>query len=72
VVLVVGLIIFLVTYVVPNFAELYGSMSANLPQMTQILIAVGTTARSYILFGVVGVIAAIIGFASGPNASRPA
>jgi type IV pilus assembly protein PilC len=62
VVLVVGLIIFLVTYVVPNFAELYGSMSANLPQMTQILIAVGTTARSYIMFGVVGVIAAVIGF----------
>jgi type IV pilus assembly protein PilC len=49
VVLVVGLIIFLVTYVVPNFAELYGNMSANLPQMTQILIAVGTTARNYIL-----------------------
>jgi type IV pilus assembly protein PilC len=50
VVLVIGLIIFLVTYVVPNFAELYGNMSANLPQMTQILIAVGTTARNYILF----------------------
>jgi type IV pilus assembly protein PilC len=58
VVLVVGLIIFLVTYVVPNFAELYGNMSANLPQMTQLLIAVGTTARTYIL-GVVGVIVAM-------------
>lgn len=53
IILVVGLIIFLVTYVVPNFAELYGNMSANLPRMTQILIAVGTTARSYIL-GLVG------------------
>ena len=31
VVLVIGLIIFLVTFVVPNFAELYGSMSAQLP-----------------------------------------
>ena len=50
VVLVIGLIIFLVTFVVPNFAELYGSMSAQLPAMTQVLIAVGTTARSYILF----------------------
>lgn len=49
VILVIGLIIFLVTFVVPNFAELYGSMSAALPPMTQILIAVGTTARSYIL-----------------------
>ncbi|HBY60360.1 MAG TPA: type II secretion system F family protein, partial [Solibacterales bacterium] len=37
---------------VPNFAQLYGSMSAQLPAMTQILIAVGTTARSYILVGV--------------------
>ena len=45
----VALIIFLVTYVVPNFAELYGSMSTKLPPMTQILIAVGTTAREYIL-----------------------
>jgi type IV pilus assembly protein PilC len=62
IILVIGLIIFLVTYVVPNFAELYGNMSASLPAMTQILIAVGTTARSYIL-AVVGALAALaIGF----------
>ena len=54
IVLVICLITFLVTYVVPNFAELYRSMEAKLPAATQILIAVGTTARSYILvaFGV--------------------
>jgi type IV pilus assembly protein PilC len=62
VILVVGLIIFLVTYVVPNFAELYGSMSTNLPPMTQILIAVGTTARSYIMLCAGTVVAAIVGF----------
>jgi type IV pilus assembly protein PilC len=62
VVLVVGLIIFLVTYVVPNFAELYGSMSTKLPPMTQILIAVGTTARSYILLFAGAAVAAIVGF----------
>lgn len=50
IVLVIALVIFLVTFVVPNFAELYKSMSADLPALTQILIAVGTTARSYILF----------------------
>src|SRR5215471_5365462 len=33
-----ALIVFLVTYVVPNFAELYTSMQAQLPQATQILI----------------------------------
>jgi type IV pilus assembly protein PilC len=47
--LVIGLIVFLVTYVVPNFAALYTSMEAKLPAATRVLIAVGTTARSYIL-----------------------
>ncbi len=51
IVLVIGLIAFLVTYVVPNFAELYNSMEAKLPTATRILIAVGTTARSYVLAG---------------------
>ncbi len=49
--LVTCLIVFLVTYVVPNFASLYSSMDAKLPAATRILIAVGTTARSYVLFG---------------------
>jgi type IV pilus assembly protein PilC len=50
--LVIGLIIFLVTYVVPNFAALYNSMDAQLPAPTRILIAVGTTARAEILVGI--------------------
>jgi type IV pilus assembly protein PilC len=50
--LVIGLIVFLVTYVVPNFATLYTSMDAKLPAATRVLIAVGTTARSYVLIGV--------------------
>lgn len=49
--LVIGLIVFLVTYVVPNFAALYTSMEAKLPAATRVLIAVGTTARSYVLTG---------------------
>ena len=60
--LVACLIVFLVTYVVPNFAELYSSMQAQLPGPTQLLIAVGTTARNYVLLGFVGLVAAIIGF----------
>jgi type IV pilus assembly protein PilC len=58
-VLVILLVVFLVTYVVPNFAELYGSMSAQLPAITQILIAVGTTARNYVLLGTGAVVAGI-------------
>jgi type IV pilus assembly protein PilC len=61
-VLVICLIVFLVTYVVPSFAELYKSMSAKLPFATEILIAIGTTARSYILLGFAGVVVAAIGF----------
>ena len=43
VVLTTALILFLVTYVVPEFAGLYESMDAQLPQATQILVAVGLT-----------------------------
>ena len=52
------LIVFLVVFVVPNFAELYKSMSADLPTITKVLIAVGTTARSYVLIGFAGLIGA--------------
>ncbi|MFN3325523.1 MAG: type II secretion system F family protein [Bryobacteraceae bacterium] len=62
VVLVIAMIIFLVTYVVPNFAQLYRSMSADLPMLTQILIAVGTTARNYVLAGAGGLVALALGF----------
>jgi type IV pilus assembly protein PilC len=47
--LTICLLVFLVTYVVPNFAQLYTSMQAQLPKVTLILIAIGTTARNYIL-----------------------
>ena len=62
IVLVVCLIVFLVTYVVPNFAQLYASMQAKLPQATLILIAVGTTARNYILAFAGGLLGIIVLF----------
>jgi len=62
IVLVIALIVFLVTYVVPNFAQLYSAMSAELPQATQILIAVGTTARSYVLAAAGALAAGAIAF----------
>ena len=60
--LVVCLIVFLVTFVVPNFAQLYSSMQAQLPMPTQILIAVGTTARNYVLLGFGVLVALAVGF----------
>ena len=62
VVLVGALIVFMVTYVVPNFAQLYNSLQAELPYITQVLLAVGTTARNYILIGAVALVGAGIGF----------
>ena len=62
IVLVFCLMVFLVTFVVPKFAELYQSMSAQLPAATQLLIAVGTTARNYILAGFLGLVAAAFAF----------
>ena len=56
------LIVFLVVFVVPNFAELYKSMSADLPAITKLLIAVGTTARSYVLIGFGSLIGAALLF----------
>ena len=49
IVLVICLMVFLVTYVVPTFSKLYTSMNATLPGMTTFLIQVGEAARSYIL-----------------------
>jgi type IV pilus assembly protein PilC len=60
--LVVCLIVFLVTYVVPNFAVLYATMDAQLPAPTRILIAIGTTARNYVLVGFAALVGAIFGF----------
>jgi type IV pilus assembly protein PilC len=59
--LVVCLIVFLVTYVVPSFAELYSGMQATLPAMTQVLIAVGTTARNYVVLGFLALAGVIVG-----------
>jgi type IV pilus assembly protein PilC len=49
IVLVILLMVFLVTYVVPSFAQLYTSMSAQLPIMTVYLIWIGSTARKYVV-----------------------
>ena len=62
IVLVLGLMVFLVTFVVPRFAELYRSMAAKLPAATEILIEAGTTARGYIVFAFVALVAAVVAF----------
>jgi type IV pilus assembly protein PilC len=62
VVLVTCLIIFMVTYVVPNFAALYGSLNAELPMVTQYLLSIGLAAKEYLLIGVGAALAAAVVF----------
>ncbi len=59
-VLVFSLILFLITYVVPEFADLYSSMNAQLPEMTQLLVAFGVTFSEHFLL-VAGVSVAVGG-----------
>src|ERR1700680_730799 len=60
IVLVILLMVFLVTYVVPTFATLYARLNEQLPSITLYRIAIGTTARAYVLVYAAG-LAAIIG-----------
>ena len=59
--LVLMLVVFLVTYVVPEFAQLYDTMDANLPVSTQLLVATGSAARDNALLLVAAVAAAAAG-----------
>ncbi len=60
-VLVFGLIIFMVTYVVPQFSTLYSGLGAQLPAITEFLIAFGMTAREYLFPIFIGLIAIVTG-----------
>src|SRR5919201_851153 len=57
VVLVTGMIIFLITYVVPKFGELYGQLQAQLPAMTVFMLNVGRFAQEYVLAAVIALVA---------------
>ena len=49
--------VFLMTYVVPQFAKLYADMNAQLPTITLFMLAVGTGAQKYApLFGIIAVL----------------
>jgi type IV pilus assembly protein PilC len=50
VVMVIGLFIFLITFVVPRFAELYEQLGTKLPAITTFLLALGRNAQSYGLY----------------------
>src|SRR5690242_16483514 len=59
IVVVIVMLSFLVTYVVPQFAQLFSSLNAELPPLTVFMLSVGNFTRQYIVF-VVGGIAATV------------
>jgi type IV pilus assembly protein PilC len=50
VVMVLGLFIFLITFVVPRFADLYNQLGTKLPELTLLLLALGQNAQKYGLY----------------------
>jgi type IV pilus assembly protein PilC len=50
------MLIFLVTYVVPQFAKLYSDLNAQLPEITTVMLEIGTHAQRYAPLGL-GVLA---------------
>jgi type IV pilus assembly protein PilC len=49
--MVVALLIFLITFVVPRFAMLYDQMGGNLPTVTRMLLDLGTGMQHYFFYG---------------------
>jgi type IV pilus assembly protein PilC len=47
--MVIGMLTFLVTFVVPRFADLYRELGATLPVLTQLMLHVGVGAQKYFL-----------------------
>lgn len=60
VLMVIGLFIFLVTFVVPRFAELYSQLGTKLPDLTVFLLNVGRIAQSYGLY--IGAVLGLLGW----------
>ncbi|HZL27654.1 MAG TPA: type II secretion system F family protein [Acidobacteriaceae bacterium] len=58
VVMVIGLFIFLITFVVPRFAQLYDQLGTKLPDLTVFMLQLGTGAQKYGLY-----FAAVLGLA---------
>ena len=59
--MVLVMLVFLVTYVVPEFAKLFENLNAKLPTITVIMLAVGTHAQKYLPLMTGGLVLILIG-----------
>lgn len=55
------MLVFLMTYVVPQFADLYSSLNAKLPAMTIFMLGIGTGIRNYYYLIFAVILAVVIG-----------
>jgi type IV pilus assembly protein PilC len=53
------MVTFLFTYVVPKFAELFNSLDAKLPAITVFMLTVGEAAQKYAPYGFIGLVVAV-------------
>jgi len=66
------MLIFLVTYVVPQFAKLYEDMNAQLPSVTVFMLALGNHSQQYGPFVAVAAVLLIVGLWRWKNTDRGA
>jgi type IV pilus assembly protein PilC len=69
---VLCMLVFLVTYVVPQFAKLFENLGAQLPTITVFMLAVGTHAQRYAPIALVVLIVAVLGFWRWKNSDKGA
>ncbi len=72
VVVVLCMIVFLVTYVVPQFAKLFENLNAQLPAITVMMLAMGTNAQKFAPFLGIGVAVLVLFLWRWKNTDRGA
>jgi len=72
IVVVTVMLIFLVTFVVPKFAELFNNLDAQLPAITVFMLAIGLNVQKYLLFVVAAGAAAVMLFLRWKQSDRGA
>ncbi len=70
--MVLVMIVFLVTYVVPQFAALFENLNAKLPAITVLMLAVGTRAQKLAPFLAIGLVLIVAFFWRWKNTDRGA
>lgn len=63
---------FLMTYVVPQFADLYSSLNADLPSITLFMLGIGTTIRHYYYVIILVILVIVVGTALWARSQRGA